>query len=272
MISNAPIYKDFWLKIAGCIGASFIIDSLNRNEPLSQRLSHSYFYTDLLGGFVIALLIWETTRISIRWLDKKYSWTEQPARRITFQFLLAVCVPALLSFVFTMVFMKLAYGQDIFDTTWLYNEFYAVILIIALVNLIYFSWWLYLERQHQPYPSTPSIVEVSKAGKKILLPEHDIAYAYLDGNYCYIKTFGVESFVTTYTLDEVTRRVNGQLFFRANRQVLINKRSCAAYRSIENGKVEVDLNPPAKNAVIVSQKKAKDFRNWVTTPSPARNN
>jgi hypothetical protein len=274
-VVQAPKYKDFWFKIIGCVAASFVIDALNREESFFTRLSYSYFYTDLLGGFVIALLIWETARIAIRWLDRKYSWTEQPARRITFQLLLAVCLPALLSFVFTLLFMKLAYNQDIFETTWLYNELYAVILIIILVNLIYFTWWLYLQRQPEQPPAQapmPSIVEVSKAGKKILLPEQDIAYAYLDGNYCYIKTFGVESFVTTYTLDEVTRLVSANLFFRVNRQVLINKRSCAAYRSIENGKVEVDLNPPAKTAVIVSQKRAKDFRSWVTSTAPVQHN
>jgi hypothetical protein len=264
-----PLYKDFWVKIIGSLIASQIIDALNREESYFQRFTTSYFYTDLLGGFVIALLLWEIVRRITRYLDRQYSWIEQPVQRLALQVGLGIFMPSLLSFFLTFAFMRLAYNQDIFQTSWLYNEFYTVILIIVLVNLVYFTWWLYLYRQEQPIapvshvhplatdvfqpedripttPSTDPTIEVTKAGKTILLSHHQVAYAYLNDNYCYIKSWEGDNYVTTYTLDEVSRMLEGCPFFSVNRQVLISRKSCVAYQSIENGKIELDLKPGFK--------------------------
>lgn len=282
----APLYKDFWVKIIGSLIASQIIDALNREESYFQRFTTSYFYTDLLGGFAIALLLWEIVRRVTCYLDRQYNWMEKPAQRLALQAGLGIFMPSLLSFFLTFAFMRLAYNQDIFQTSWLYNEFYTVILIIVLVNLVYFTWWLYLYRHEQSaaplaqiqhpqsevfHPeerlietvaSNPTI-EVTKAGKTILLPYQLVAYAWLNDSYCYIKSWEGDNYVTTYTLDEVSRLLNGCPFFRVNRQVLISRKSCVAYQSIENGKIELDLNPGFKQPVVVSQKRAKDFRKWV---------
>lgn len=282
MIAAPVIYKDFWFKIIGCLLASYIIDALNRDEPIFQRLSSKYFYIDLAGGFIISLILWEIVRFCIRYLDRKISWTEQPVKRILVQTAMAVILPALFSFIFTMVWMKLAYNQDIFKTTWLFNEFYVVILIILLINLVYFTWWLFFNwRQQQDTNSIKEnnktannaapgykTIEVSKAGKTVLLPQDNIAYSYLNNGYCYIKTFEEDSFVTTYTLDELAKMLNHTHHFRVNRQILVSKKACKTYKSLEFGKIEVELDPAPKTPVIVSQKRAKDFRKWISTDVP----
>lgn len=277
---NMPpvVYKDFWFKIIGCLVSSYIIDALNREETIFQRLGSKYFYVDIAGGFVIALILWEIVRFATRYLDKRLSWTEQPVKRTLLQLLLGVFLPSLFSFVFTLLWMQIAYDQDIFKTSWLYNEFYTVVIIILFINLIYFSWWLYLvwkqqqdlilstenkigaTDQQSPYET----IEVTKAGKTILLPQNNIAYSYLNNGYCYIKPFEGESFVTTYTLDELTKMLSQTHHFRVNRQILINKKACKAYKSIEFGKIELELDPASKIPVIVSQKRAKDFRKWIS--------
>jgi DNA-binding LytR/AlgR family response regulator len=288
------VYHDFWFKIVGSLVASEIIDTLGREESFFYRFTTSYFYMDLLGGFVIALLLWETVRFATRYLDKKYDWMEKSVQRILLQTILGVIVPALLSFFLTFAYMKFAYNQDIFKTSWLYNEYYAVILIILLINIIYFTWWLYLKWKKQPGHTSSlqqplqsnkqlskasafsrnthsNTIEVTKAGKTILLSSHEIAIAYLHDGYCYIKTFGEDVFLTTYPLDEISRMLNENWFFRVNRQVLISRKSCSAYKSIEHGKVELDLHPPIKNPVIVSQKRAKEFRKWISAVVQVQN-
>ena len=284
MQNNQIVYKDFWVKIIGSLVASQLIDLLNREESFLQRVTSIYYYTDALGGFLIALIIWEVTSRGIRWLDKKYDWQEDAATRVVIQSLLCVILPAFLSFLFTFIFMRLAYNQDIFKTSWLYNEFYAVILIIMLVNLLYFAWWSFgrwketrdtkssaSDAKDQAiasatYPNhfgNPTI-EVSRAGKTILLPHKEISYAYLADGYCYIRLFEGDRFVTTYSLDEVARSLGEIYFFRVNRQMIVNRNSCTAYRSVEHGKIEIDLNPSFREPVIVSQKRARDFRRWVS--------
>jgi len=277
-------YNDFWIKIIGSLIASEMIDSIGREESIFKRVTHPYFYTDLLGGFVISLILWEIVRFVIRRLDKKYNWIDHPAQRISLQFLLAIVVPAFLCFVFTLLFMKLAYRQDIFKTEWLYNEFYVVILIIVIINLVYFTWWLFIRWQalhgqslvyQDPkingdaaiinrIPEPAAIITVTKAGKNILLPQTEITYVVLEGSYTFIKTLKGESFVTTYTLDELTKLVDPHSFFRANRQIIVSRNVCRAYQNIENGKISIDLSVDVKFPVIVSQKRAKAFRNWIS--------
>jgi hypothetical protein len=275
-MQTAPVtYKDFWFKIIGCLLASYIIDALDREESILERLSSKYFYIDIAGGFVIALILWEFVRFITRYLDKRLFWSGQPVKRLVLQLLLGVVLPSFLSFVFTWIWMEFAYNQDIFKTSWLNNEFYTVILIILLINLIYFTWWLYLNWKQQnvfalqgyPAPATETAhktIEVSKAGKTVLLPHTDIAYCYLSNGYCYIKPFEGDVFVTSYTLDESSRMLGEFLFFRVNRQFLVSRKSCIAYKSIENGKIELDLVPTYKSEVVVSQKRARDFRKWVS--------
>ena len=146
-----PIYKtevrynDFWIKIIGSLVASEMIDSIGREESIFKEITHPYFYTDPVGGFIISLILWEIVRFVIRRLDKNITGSITLLRRISLQFLLAIVVPAFYVFVFTLLFMKLAYNQDIFKTEWLYNEFYVVILIIVIINLVYFTWWLFIK-------------------------------------------------------------------------------------------------------------------------------
>jgi len=280
-------YNDFWIKIIGSLVASEMIDSIGREESIFRRITHPYFYTDLFGGFIISLILWEIVRFVIHRLDKKYNWIDFPARRILLQFLLAVVLPAFLCFVFTLLFMKLAYNQDIFKTEWLYNEFYVVILVIVIINLVYFTWWLFIRWQalhgesqiaqesgtingnaatnERASTTEPvAIITVTKAGKNILLPQAEITYVILEGSYTFIKTSKGESFVTTYTLDELTKMLDPESFFRVNRQIIVSRNACKAYENIENGKISIDLSIDVKNPVIVSQKRAKAFRNWIS--------
>jgi hypothetical protein len=278
-------YNDFWVKIIGSLIASEMIDSIGREESIFKRITHPYFYTDLLGGFVISLILWEIVRFVIYRLDKKYNWIDHPARRISLQFLLAIVLPAFLCFVFTLLFMKLVYNQDIFQTEWLYNEFYVVILVIVIINLVYFTWWLFkrwhalhglsvLAQDHEngsglmnnrtSTSDIAAIITVTKAGKNILLPQGEITYVVLEGNYAFIKTLKGESFVTTYTLDELTKLLDPDSFFRVNRQIIVSRSACKAYQNIENGKISIDLSVDIKTPVIVSQKRAKAFRNWIS--------
>lgn len=279
-------YNDFWIKIVGSLVASEMIDSIGREESIFRRVTHPYFYTDLLGGFIISLILWEIVRFVIHRLDKRYSWIDHPARRILLQFLFAIVLPAFLCFVFTLLFMKLVYNQDIFKTEWLYNEFYVVILIIVIINLVYFTWWLFMRWQalhgqspgtrssarvngngaatERPAPESAAIITVTKAGKNILLPQAEITHVILEGSYTFIKTGKGESFVTTYTLDELTKMLDPDSFFRVNRQIIVSRSVCKAYENIENGKISIDLSVDLKSPVIVSQKRAKAFRNWIS--------
>lgn len=270
-------YKDKWIRIICSLLFSYIIDAMGRPESLFQRMTSANFYIDLISGFLMTIAVWQIIRAGIVYLDSKYDWLENTFERILWQGLTCVVAPLLLSFLLTFAYMHFAWNQDIFKTEWLYNEVFTILVFIVFINFLYFTLWLMHQRkainpgntQTELFSSPPTgaakptNIEVTKGEKIIMLPTATITYAYLKDGYCYIRT-SEESYVTTYALDDLIQWLSNDDFFRANRQTIINRSSCKAYSSIENGKIRVELEPDHKHECIVSQKRAKAFRDWIS--------
>jgi hypothetical protein len=275
-------YHDFWVKIIGSLVASELIDAVGRNGSILERINTKSFFIDLAAGFFISIMLWELIRYVIKKLDQRMDWLAQPILRISLQLIFGVAVPACLAFVFTMFYMQLAWQQDIFQTTWLHSEFFVVILIIVMINLVYFTWWLFLKNKTESslqssvsnlqlsvnslQPSSHkgfAPIQVTKGNSSILLQPSEIAYVTLDSDYTFIYTNNDDHFVTTYTLEELSKKLDELQFFRANRQTIINRSACKSYRRMEHGKIGLDLEPNPKSPVIISQKSASNFRKWI---------
>ncbi|RZL04984.1 MAG: LytTR family transcriptional regulator, partial [Hymenobacter sp.] len=64
-------------------------------------------------------------------------------------------------------------------------------------------------------------------------------------------------------LDELESQVDPQLFFRANRQVLLTRASIVELESYFNGRLLVHLRPPAREEVVVSKLRVADLKRWL---------
>lgn len=106
------------------------------------------------------------------------------------------------------------------------------------------------------------LVAVS-GNKNIPIPVETIAYFYKEGNYTTLKTFQEETYLLNHSLDELMKVLEETLFFRANRQFIINLKACHYFTNEENGKLEVRLIPAYDNEVIISQKRASVFKDWI---------
>ncbi|WP_363318516.1 LytTR family transcriptional regulator DNA-binding domain-containing protein [Algoriphagus sp.] len=51
-------------------------------------------------------------------------------------------------------------------------------------------------------------------------------------------------------------------FFWANRQVMVNRHACEYFEPIGNGKLQLIVQPELANRIIISQKRAKGFKEW----------
>ncbi len=99
--------------------------------------------------------------------------------------------------------------------------------------------------------------------KNIPIPVETIAYFYKDGNYTTLKTFQSETYLLNHSLDELMKLLDEALFFRANRQFIINLRACHFFTNEENGKLGVHLVPAVDAELIISQKRAPAFKEWL---------
>ncbi len=106
------------------------------------------------------------------------------------------------------------------------------------------------------------LVAVS-GNKNIPIPVEAIAYFYKDGNYTTLKTFHSETYLLNHSLDELIKLLEETLFFRANRQFIINLKACHYFTNEENGKLAVHLVPGYEDEVVISQKRAPAFKEWL---------
>ena len=80
----------------------------------------------------------------------------------------------------------------------------------------------------------------------------------------YLTTFENEKYVLTQaTLDEVESELDHKIFFRANRQFIININAVESIRVLEDAAIMVQLNEPLKQVIEVSKKKAPALRKWL---------
>lgn len=107
------------------------------------------------------------------------------------------------------------------------------------------------------------ILIAASGNKNIPIPLESIAYFYKSGNLITLKTFQQETFLLNHTLEDLSKTLDERIFFRANRQFLIHINSCQFFTLEENGKLELNLTPIHNESVIISQKKALAFKEWL---------
>lgn len=72
-----------------------------------------------------------------------------------------------------------------------------------------------------------------------------------------------KKYITSYlSLDQVEKELNQNLFYRANRTHIINKKFIDKYMNENDGKISLKLNTPQANNIRISKGKASSFRKW----------
>ncbi|MDO1451202.1 LytTR family DNA-binding domain-containing protein [Rhodocytophaga aerolata] len=286
---------DLWVKVIGSFLASHFIEILGREESLFYLLLQKFYYIDVLSGFCIAFVLWEIISRVSRYLDRRLAWEEQTLQRALLQITFGVFIPSVLVHVLTYLQFTYIIGQEMSKTTWYTNELPVAVVIILIINSYYFTSHLYLNYQqlkqsaillpnqetHKPAPerrepvaaklsTEPASVKkkrqvfiISKGQRNIPLPVEEIAYFFTKDENNFLRTFANETFLIDESLEDIYSHVDEQLFFRANRQTIINFNACTYFSYLDHGKLQVALQPDTDEAVIISQKRSPLFKEWV---------
>ncbi len=107
------------------------------------------------------------------------------------------------------------------------------------------------------------LVAVS-GNKNIPIPVESIAYFFKAGSFTTLKTFQSDTYLLNHSLDELVRLLDEFIFFRANRQFIINNKACHYFTNEENGKLALQLIPVHTEEVVISQKRAAAFKDWLS--------
>jgi two-component system LytT family response regulator len=100
--------------------------------------------------------------------------------------------------------------------------------------------------------------------KLLPLATDKIAYVCSEYKMAKIVTFDRQSYVLDMSLDELSRQLDPQLFFRANRQFLLSHKAISDISIWFGSKLSVNLTVPTPEKIIVSRARVTDFKNWYT--------
>lgn len=107
----------------------------------------------------------------------------------------------------------------------------------------------------------PSFISYQK-DKLIPLACENIIYFYIQNLIVYAVVDKTE-YVLEETMDEIEKRLPVQLFFRANRQFIIQKKYVSNAEIYFNNRLLVHLTIKTPDAIIISREKTALFKNWL---------
>ncbi len=105
---------------------------------------------------------------------------------------------------------------------------------------------------------------VKKGMENIALKLEDITLFYTENKVVYVLDRFSKKYISDKTLTELEEELDGNTFFRANRQYIININYIRCFKPFEKVKLAVDFNIPEINHYItISQETAPAFRKWM---------
>ncbi|MFK2819251.1 LytTR family DNA-binding domain-containing protein [Flavobacteriaceae sp. LMIT009] len=106
---------------------------------------------------------------------------------------------------------------------------------------------------------------VQKRDELIPLKTDNIAFIYIETGIVKAISDKNNTYIINKKLEDIEAELNPKIFFRANRQFIINKEAIANIKFYFNGKLIVNTNPPAPERIVVSKAKASEIKDWVNS-------
>lgn len=270
-------YNDRLFRLTLVLLVSFFV-SVYGGHSILDAFSDPAFYREFAATFVFTALLTEWINFVTCRLDRAYDWEQKGGTRLILQVALGIIIPAVTEIFLAALWFRMI-GTDIRRTTFIQFAFPLIVLLITIFNLYYFTHYLYLKWQRKAVGqedeeennAPAGEIPVYYGGNMQYLPVIDILYAYRDGKYNYVKTNRQgESYVISFPLDKLEKTMDSRLFFRLNRQIIAHRVCCQGHMPAEHGKIRVNLSPPppVKQPVVVSQKRAPAFRDWIDLKTP----
>jgi DNA-binding LytR/AlgR family response regulator len=105
---------------------------------------------------------------------------------------------------------------------------------------------------------------VKRGMENIAVLLEDIVLIYTQNKLVYVMDRFSKKYVSDKTLSELEEELDNTIFFRVNRQYIININYVKSFKSHEKVKLMIDITIPEINhSIIISQETAPAFRKWM---------
>ena len=104
---------------------------------------------------------------------------------------------------------------------------------------------------------------VKQGDKMLSIKSEDVVCFQSKHGVVHIVTKLKQTYLTDFTLDELVDQLDPNLFFRANRQFILNAEQITTVHRHFKGKLLVEITVPRDEQILVSSEKASAFKAWL---------
>jgi hypothetical protein len=223
------------------------------------------FLIDTQQGYVA----WLCCRAIILYLDRVYPYSRNAAKRILIQTATTSIAGEAVIIIQTMIVNWLFTDHPIplsFFTVDVVIIFIWFIVINGIyIGLHYYTEWQNAEAKRKSEQAVRSEGYVVKFGKKnISVPFSAIAAFSIEKDYSVLTTIEPKNYYLDESLDAVEKKLPAELFFRLNRQYIVQRQLVSGFDRVENGKINVLVKSLGRfpNSIPVSRLRAPAFKSW----------
>lgn len=115
--------------------------------------------------------------------------------------------------------------------------------------------------QKQPVYRSRFLLKKGETFHKV--KSEEIAYFFLENKLTCIMLFNGKKFISDYALDDLETSIDPAVFFRVNRQCIVNVNAIESVHLFPGGSLKLKVIPPPDENIIVSRRRSADFKNWM---------
>ncbi|WP_025741597.1 LytR/AlgR family response regulator transcription factor [Aquimarina pacifica] len=240
---------------------SLVVNHLATRDSFPDGGSYRFPIEGFLASIILSTFIGVIAHLNFKFYKKKYFSKKVEASTIagflasTLGYITIMYIPV------NIIVDKVVGGQTIF--------YYLLIGLLLTLLLSFIGVILvYARTMYGLYIVSVKSAEITieSGAKTTKLTYEDIACFYSENKIVYTVQNDGSTMNTDFTLNELEEKINDQLFFRANRKIILHKDAVDQIEKIENGKLRIQLKASIKNDAIaeinISRYKRKAFMDW----------
>jgi DNA-binding LytR/AlgR family response regulator len=103
-----------------------------------------------------------------------------------------------------------------------------------------------------------------KSGQHFVhVPISEIAYFFSEDGIAFVQCADGKKHIIEYTLDQLEGMLDPKLFFRINRQAIVNPEAVRRISTWFNSRLKLELQPVHDTNNVVSRERVQDFKRWI---------
>jgi len=224
---------------------SLVVNHLATRDSFPGSESYRFPLEGFLSSIVLGIFFIIITELNFRFYKKKHFYKK--VENVTIAWFMVSNLGYL-----TIIFVPV--DIIICIITGVQPELYYTLigLLLSLLVSSIFIGLLYAQDIYNLYKLSLKDAEITiESGAKMTkLSYENIACFYSENKIVYTVQNDGTTIITDFTLNELEEKINDQLFFRANRQIIIHKDAVDQIEKIENGKLRIRLKASIKNDAI----------------------